>query len=186
MIFHGKPSRERYFNPEIAKPHESNWLPWLRSSLGRRGIIASIPIFPEPYYPDFEKWKQTVSDTSSESLGVVGFSAGAEFALRWLSEDRTLELEKLVLVAPWRDESKKYGSFSDYELDTNLSSRVKSITVFNSLDDSPQIQANVGTIVTKLKRAELVQFDGYGHFMLGNNMTTEEFPELLAEVTDQL
>lgn len=186
LIFHGKPSQERYENPEIPKPHEANWLPWLQSALGRRGVIATIPTFPKPYAPNYEAWKNEIEISSAAVTAIVGHSAGAEFALRLLSENPSIVLNKLVLVAPWNDTSKKYGTFSDYELDADLSTRVKNITVFNSLDDSEAIQQNVDNIMTKLKRAELVEFHNYGHFMTGNKMVNEEFPELLAELTDQL
>jgi len=120
VIVHGKPTEERYKNPRLPKPHAANWLPWRGSQLEDTGISSSIPAMPRPFYPEYEAWKavfeaQDISDDSS----FVGHSAGAEFLLRWLSENKRANAENLALIAPYRDEAGKYGDFSQYELDSN-------------------------------------------------------------------
>lgn len=183
LILHGKPPRERYENPNVPKPHEANWLPWLAAKLGERGIKASIPIFPDPFEPDFERWKEVFEEHDvDEDTAIIGHSAGAEFALHWLSGNN-VKLSHLALVAPWRDTKGNYGNFSEYPIDQLLSRRIGRISIFNSLDDSPAIQENVADLRALFPESHYYEFEKHGHFMLGNGMPDETFPELLGELT---
>lgn len=182
LLLHGKPTRERYENPEIPKPHEANWLPWLDQELGKRGIIAARPAFPEPYYPQYERWKELFERYGHDAdMAIVGHSAGAEFALRWLSENKDVSIRQLVLVAPWTDTKGKYGDFSQYELDTSLGKRIGRIAIFNSVNDEP-VQDRVAELREALPEAAYVEFQVHGHFMLGNTMSTNRFPQLRNEL----
>jgi predicted alpha/beta hydrolase family esterase len=183
IILHGKPSQERYENPDIPKPHVANWLPWVGKKLTQSGVFVSIPAFPKPYYPVYKDWKYVFeSETINKYTGLIGHSTGADFILRWLSENKDVSIERAVLIAPWHDTTGKYGKFSDYELDTSLANRIGKLTIFNSLDDSAAIQANVQRLMDEIPETRLVQFTNFGHFMLGNNMQTNEFPEILDEL----
>jgi len=184
IIVHGKPKRERYENPDLPKPHEANWLPWIQNKLGKRGVAVALPALPKPYYPDYEDWKAKFESYDPDGeTALIGFSAGADFVLRWLSENKHATPESATLVAPWHDDEGKYGDFSKYKLDVNLGKRIGRIAIFNSLDDSMPIQTNVHRIKKAIPEARLIQLDGYGHFMLGNNMKTQEFPELFEELS---
>jgi predicted alpha/beta hydrolase family esterase len=186
LILHGKPSRERYENPNIPRPHEANWLPWLGAELGKRGVMVTIPAFPNPYSPDYEMWSSRFEESKvTGQTTIVGHSAGAEFALRWLSEHDQVYVDKLALVAPWRDAKAKYGEFSQYDLDTELPKRIGRISIFNSLDDTTSIQERVASLRDTFPRARYVEFEDHGHFMLDNNMPTVEFPELLDELVQE-
>ena len=182
LILHGKPPRERYENPDLPKPHEANWLPWLASELAKRGLATEIPQFPRPYEPDYDAYAAVFEQYDVESGVVVAHSAGAEFILHWLSENQGVSLRQLLLVAPWTDDKGKYGEFSNYTLDTSLPNRIGRVTIVNSLDDSQAIQDNVAKLQSALNPTKLIEFDTHGHFMLGNNMPDTTFPELLAEI----
>lgn len=183
VVVHGKPTHERYLNPDLPKPHEANWLPWLGAELAERGVSVTIPAFWRPYYPDYNAWEATMQQCYVDShTGLIGHSTGADFLLRWLSEDSSREAERLVLVGPWHDSAGKYGEFSQYDLDTDLYKRVGRITIFNSTDDTPAIQENAHRLFDALTGAHLYELEGYGHFMIGNNMDSEEFPKLLEDV----
>lgn len=179
LFAHGKPSRVRYEDSTIPKPHEANWFPWIKRQLSQCGIEAHVPALPKPYCPVFSDWKDAFPVHAIKAdTGLVGFSAGSEFLLRLLSEDTNLRAEHLVLVAPWRDMAEKYGDFSEYILDPGISERVGRLTIFSALDDNKAIQDNARNLAGILPRANLIELDGYGHFMIGNTMTSEEFPEL--------
>lgn len=184
VIVHGKPTKERYENPELPKPHEANWLPWLARELGRKGINAALPAMPKPYFPEYRSWRGVFSTLPvSAETGLVGHSAGTEFLLRWLSEQKDVRVEALALVAPYHDHERKYGDFSEYTLDETIGRRVGKITIFSSLDDSEPIQGNARRLAESLPGSHLTELDGYGHFMLGNKMESPEFPELLDTLT---
>jgi hypothetical protein len=184
VIFaHGKPSRERYENPELPKSHEANWFPWAKAQLEERGIRADVPAMPAPYYPIYPWWKIAfLQYPITSETGLVGFSAGAEFMLRLLSEDPSLTPERVVLVAPWTDRGRKYGDFSNFETDRGIGKRVGQLTIITSADDRSDILVNAGLIQSQIPEAGIVQLKGYGHFMIGNNMTGPEFPELIDEL----
>ncbi len=183
VILHGKPSKERYLNPDIPKPHEANWFPWIGAKLSAVGVQVSIPALPQPYSPDYESWKK-VFDTEivNADTALVGHSAGAELIVRWLSSNEEAVASRVVLVAPYRDYAGKYGEFSNYELDRSLIERVGGLTIINSLDDDAQIQRRTQDLVDAFPAAKLVELDGYGHFRIGHNMTGPEFPILLNEL----
>lgn len=182
LILHGKPPREKYDNPDLPKPHEANWLPWLQQELAKRGISAAIPEFPEPYFPQYEPYVAEFERyTINAETSIVTHSVGADFSLRYLSENTGVELRQLLLVAPWTDSSKKYGDFSNYTLDKQLANRIGRIVIINSRDDSDHIQDNVRYLRDNLS-VDYVELDGFGHFMLDNKMTDEAFPELLSEM----
>ncbi len=180
LFAHGKPPRERYEDPTIPKPHEANWFPWIKRQLSLHAIEADIPALPKPYFPVFSDWKDAFPVNSIDTdTTLIGFSAGSEFLLRLLSEDTSLHAEQLVLVAPWRDSTEKYGDFSEYTLDPGIIGRVGKLIIINALDDSQAIQDNTHHLAEVWPEANLLELDGYGHFMIGNNMTNEEFPELV-------
>jgi len=182
LILHGKPPQERYENPDLPKPHEANWLPWIASELGDRGLSAVIPEFPRPYAPDYDAYSALFGEYDIENSVIVAHSAGAEFILHWLSDRSNITLRQLLLVAPWTDSKKKFGEFSNYTIDSNLANRIGRITILNSLDDSESIQDNVAVLRSSIQPIHYVELEGFGHFMLGNNMTDVAFPELLAEI----
>ena len=183
IILHGKPAQEVYENPDLPKPHEANWLPWLGEKLKARGVVVAIPALPEPYFPIYEAWKAKFETHNVDrSTALVGHSAGAEFILRWLSEHGEVEVERVVLVAPYRDYAGKYGEFSQYQLDPDLSKRVGRLTVFNSLDDTEPIKRRAREIAETIPGLHYVELDGFGHFKLNDKMQTNKFPELLNEL----
>lgn len=182
IILHGKPTKERYLNQNEPKPHNANWLPWLASELEQIGIPTTRTIMPRPYFPVYEDWKKHFEAQAEVNANtkLVGHSAGAEFVLRWLSENGRC-VERIVMVAPYLDFQNKYDGFSDYIIDSTIVKRVGSITIINSLDDDPPIQANVEHLMNILPGTKLINFEDYGHFRIGHNMTTDAFPELLDE-----
>lgn len=180
VILHGKPTRERYENPLEPKPHEANWFPWIGRQLAGRGVKVAIPALPLPYSPVYSDWEAVFPKADvSKDTGLIGHSTGAEFLLRWLSENKETEVNRLILVAPYRDYAGKYGEFSQYTLDPELAERVGKLTILNSIDDDEPIQRRTHELTTLLPNAHLIELDGFGHFRIGHNMQSEEFPVLL-------
>lgn len=184
VILHGKPSRERYFDDNVPKPHKANWFPWIAQKLEDTGVPTSVPPLPEPYFPVYEAWEEVLSRQDiNEQTGLVGHSAGSELILRKFSEDKKLTAERIVLVAPYRDYAGKYGDFSKFTPDSNLPERIGRLTIINSLDDDEPIQRRTQELVDTFPGAKLIELDGYGHFRIGHNMKLPDFPLLLDELT---
>ncbi len=186
LLVPGKPTKERYEDPAEPKPHEANWFPWMATEIGKIGVPATIAIMPRPYEPVYEDWKKVFESLGpvNENTSLVGHSAGAEFLTRWLSENRNLCVDRVVWVGPYRDRKRRYGEFSNYELDTALTERVGRLTIFNSTDDDPAIQAYAHELAGALPSARLIEFERYGHFRIGHNMPGPEFPELFQELVE--
>jgi predicted alpha/beta hydrolase family esterase len=186
-ILHGKPKKERYLDLMQPRPTQANWLPWLAGQLCARGVITEVPSFPRPYAPDYSEWKKAIDVSKiNEETTIVGHSAGAGFILRLLSENKDTHAGTVVLVAPWHDRNHEYGKdFFDYEMDPNLSERVGKLAILSSRDDGENIQESVSLIRGAIPGIQHVELDGFGHFMLGNNMTTTELPEILPLLLDR-
>lgn len=194
VILHGKPSEERYnwaLEGLELMPHEANWLPWLAGQLTDRGVSTVVPALPNPYSPDYQAWKDTFEKESGDitsQTALIGHSAGAEFILRYLSEDPTISVEQAVLVAPYHDfrredGTRKHGEFSEYDIDPALCERVGRLAIVYSTDDDTAILRNVLRLQKVLPDADAVQYEGFGHFRIGHNMQKSELPEVFEELS---
>jgi len=57
IILHGCPvDIERAMNPKT-RTYDKYWIPWLKKQLIKRGIETEAPLMPEPWYPDYAKFK---------------------------------------------------------------------------------------------------------------------------------
>lgn len=184
VILHGKPKRERYFNPELPKPHEANWLPWVADRLEQAGVETVIPALPQPYDPIYE-------DCISEALKfpvdrntlAIGHSMGAGLWVRYLSEHPDVEVGQLILVAPWLDPQRKYGELFNFTIDHDLTKRcIGGLAIFYSSLDDDNVQQSMQMLTEAFPSARVTDIPRYGHFMLGNTMESLEFPELLQVV----
>lgn len=180
IIVHGKPSREKFESPSYPGPHRANWLPWAGEQLEQRDFHVAIPEFPIPYEPDYDTWVPILErEKIGEETTLVGHSFGAGVLLRWMSEHKSTRADKLILVAPWLDPDRKYGNLSEFEIDPGLLDRcLGGVALFySSLDDSG-VQRSVERIRTELPTMAVHDIPEYGHFLLGNTMKDETFPEL--------
>lgn len=181
VIVHGKPPKAKYLDDSQPKPHEANWLPWIGAELEKQGAHVSIPAFPEPYAPEYLAWKDRIQqERVSRHTTLIGHSAGAGFLLRYLSENPRIEINRLVLVAPWLvDPANKYGDWTKFSIDPLLPVNVVcGIHVFHSSRDDQQAQDSLGIVREALPDATYRDISRYGHFMIGNSMEDERFPEL--------
>ncbi|MDZ7744231.1 MAG: hypothetical protein U5K77_00510 [Candidatus Saccharibacteria bacterium] len=97
-------------------------------------------------------------------------------------------VDKLILVAPWTDPNKKYGDFFDTKINPNMAQRcLGGISVFYSSLDDEQAKQSLEVVRQTFDGRDDVEFidiPDYGHYMLGNTMKTEEFPELIDKILE--
>lgn len=181
IILHGMPSKEEYFNSDSPTQSNKHWIPWVQKQLILKNILAQTPEMPEPYEPDYKKWSLVFEQFKiDEETILVGHSCGAGFLVRWLSENN-IKVGKVVLVAPWLNPNNEYelkNNFFDFEIDKNLTSKTKDVTVFYSTDDEKYIIDSVDILKSKIEGIIFEKFTNKGHFTFGD-MKTEEFPELI-------
>ncbi|MDP3900854.1 MAG: alpha/beta hydrolase [bacterium] len=180
IILHGMPSKEEYFSPEGGpSQHNKHWLPWIQHQLLLKGVLAQILELPEPYEPDYEKWRSVFEQFKiDENTSLVGHSCGGGFLVRWLSENK-VNVGRVALIAPWIDPtstSVKPGFF-DFQIDENLAERTGGICLFISSDDSKEELDTAKLLREKVRGLEVKEFSDKGHFTF-NSMGTEVFPEL--------
>ncbi len=184
IILHGKPSIERYMDPSQPKPHEANWLPWLAQTLGHMGIPTTIPELPKPYAPVYENCiNEALKTPITEDTLVIGHSMGAGLSIRWMSENPDVAVKKLVLVAPWLDPNRRYGSLFDFVLDPSLIERCAGgMAIFYSSHDGKEAKQSAGMLMSTFPGATRKNIPEDGHFMPGNTMRTNKFYKIISEL----
>ncbi len=176
IILHGmSDSKETYDGRES----EHHWLPWLKTELEKNGYEVVTPEFPEPYAPDYTKWRGVFDTLNFDKETVlVGHSCGGGFIVRYLSET-DVEVGKVILVAPWLDPDKDHcPEFFYFDIKRNLVAQTSGMSIFVSTDDDWDIQESVRIIEAECDGTEKQVYENMGHFTYGE-MGTREFPELL-------
>ncbi|ARP98524.1 alpha/beta hydrolase [Pseudorhodoplanes sinuspersici] len=185
IIVHGTCDRTEYFSPDHPALSNSHWLPWIQKQLLIKGIATQTPEMPKAYDPVYTVWKRELErfDTDATTL-LIGYSCGAGFLLRWLSEN-AIRAARLILVAPWLDPDKTHTrGFFDFEIDPRLDARVNDIQLLVSNDDHPSILKSVGQVVDALPHIGVHRFDRLGHFT-SKDLDSTAFPQLRAIALDE-
>lgn len=182
IILHGQPSREEYYDPSMPSMSNAHWIPWLQGQLLKNHIAAVTPEIPRAYQPDWNLWCKEIErfEISPETM-IVGHSRGGDFWLRWLSENRSRKVGKVVLVAPslgYLEEDGNY--FGHFELDPNMTERTAGISLFASDNDGQSMIDAASEVREKIANVNYREFH-LGHFT-SRSMGTTEFPELLEEL----
>ena len=183
IIIHGCPSnKEKAKDPE-KRTYNKHWIPWIRKELISCGINVETPLMPEPWQPDYNKFKKEFEKLKiTEDTILIGHSCGCAFLVRWLGETKQ-QIKKLILVAPWKipDKNDKFRkSFYTYEIDKTIKSRAKEIIMFTADDEEKDGKKSL-EIFHKSLGGKIIELKGRGHYTFGD-MKTEEFPELLKEI----
>lgn len=186
ILLHGKPGKEEYYDATTPSCSNYHWFPWLQKQLIVHDIKADTPEVPFAYDPRYDLWVKEVERFEiGPDTTLVGHSCGGGFWVRYLSEHKDLKVGKVILVAPSLNPQRTWGAkFFDFTIDSNLVSRTKELVIYNSTDDDEGIQESVRIIRTELPGAKYKEFEGMGHFTIGD-MPTSEFPELLQEVISE-
>lgn len=82
IILHGKPSKERYYDPSFPASSNYYWLPWLQKQLIVRDILTATPEVPHNWRVDYPIWLKEFEryDVTSETI-LIGHSCGDSFLL---------------------------------------------------------------------------------------------------------
>lgn len=178
IIVHGTCERTEYLSPDHPALSNSHWLPWIQKQLLIKGIDTQTPEMPRAYDPVYAVWKRELDrfDIGATTL-LIGYSCGAGFLLRWLSEN-SIRIAKLILVSPWLDPDKaRTRDFFDFEIDARLNARVNDIQLLVSNDDHPSILKSVEQIIDAIPHIGVHRFDRLGHFT-SKDLGSTAFPQL--------
>lgn len=180
ILIHGCPSdKEKAMNPET-RTYDKHWMPWSEKKLIEAGLKVEVPLMPEPWSPDYEKFKQEFEKYAvEENTVLVGHSCGCAFLVRWLGESKK-KIKKLILVAPWKipdGEDEARQNFYLYPIDESIKERVGEIVMFTADDEEEEGKESV-KIFHEALGGKIIELKGHGHYTMGD-MGTEEFPELI-------
>lgn len=181
ILIHGMPSKEEYMKPTVPAASNNQWFPWIQKQLSLKGIVAQTPEMPEPYRPDYERWKEVFEQFKlDEDTILVGHSCGGGFLVRWLSENN-VKVGKVVLVAPWinPNSDEPAPGFFTFQVDPNLTNKTKELHLFISSDDEQDELDTAKMLEEKVEGIKFHRFTDKGHFCVGFNLKNEQFPELL-------
>src|SRR3990172_5435151 len=99
IIVHGCPSA--FQREEKSRTYAKHWLPWIKNELTLRGINTEIALMPQPWYPDYGKFKKEFEKYKVDNDTIlIGHSCGTAFLVHWLGETKQ-KISKLIMVAPW-------------------------------------------------------------------------------------
>jgi len=180
IIVHGCPSN---IETPQTRTYDKHWIPWIKRELIARGIKTETPLMPNPWKPDYEKFKEEFEKYEvRENTVLVGHSCGCAFLVRWLGETKQ-KISKLILVAPWKipdknDEFRK--RFYEYSIDKMIKVRVKEIVMFTADDEENDGKESL-KIFHQALGGKIIELNGRGHYTI-SDMGTEKFPELLKEI----
>ncbi len=180
IIIHGCPKNiEKAKNPET-RTYDKHWIPWTKEKLTEKGIKIETPLMPEPWKPDYEKFKREFEKYEvTEDTILIGHSCGCAFLVRWLGETKQ-KISKLILVAPWKvfdKEDKFREAFYTYPIDETVKDRVEKIVMFTADDEEDEGKESLAIFHNALG-GKIIELEGRGHYTM-SGMGTTEFPELL-------
>lgn len=184
IILHGGPSKKEYYDPEAPSMSNAHWIPWLQGQLLKHDIPTATPEVPWSFDRNWKVWLKEVErfDIDSDTI-LVGHSTGAGFWIKYLSINKKLKVDKVILVAPWLDPDQEHTKnfFDDFEIDPAFPNRTCGVTIFNSDNDQESVLKTVSIVREKVKGIKYREFHNYGHFCC-SDLKTGKFPELLEEV----
>lgn len=188
ILIPGRPDKEEYYDPDLPTNSNDHWFPWLSKQLMQNDIFTVALEIPKPWQPRYDVWKKELErfDITPETI-LVGHSCGGGFLVRYLSENKGLKVDKVVLVAPWMNpdnyEVSDTADFFDFDIDPDFPARTKGVTVFISSDDEPSVVKTVDILQAKLKNIEFKRYEDKGHFVK-DSLKSVEFPDLLTVILD--
>lgn len=170
------------------RTYDKHWIPWIKKQLEEKGIKTDVPLMPDPWAPDYQKFKDEFERYSvNKETVLIGHSCGCAFLVRWLGETKQ-RVTKLILVAPWKlpldDEEKEEDEFRkafyNYSIDETIKDRVGKIIYFTS-DNEEEAGKRSLEIFHQALGGEIIELPNHGHYTQ-SDMGTTEFPELLEKV----
>lgn len=155
-----------------AKP-DTNWKPWLKLELEKKGLRVDVPTMPHAEYPIAAEWQAKLADvvsTPDQDTYLIGHSLGCLTILRYLEGiDESQTIGGAILVAGFGERFQKYqvgshDTFFDHELDwARIRSHCKNFVAIHSDDDPGVDVSQLDLFADKLGAKPLLEHS-FGHF----------------------
>ena len=180
LIVHGCPGSEESSMRLGEVTYDKHWIPWIRKELTDRWMDAQVALMPEPWKPDYQKFKEVFDRYTIDNDSVlIWHSCGCAFLVRWLWDTKK-KISKLILVAPWKVPYREDGSDIDfyfYAIDPMIQDFVWEVTIFVADDEEDDGKKSV-EIFHEVLGGRVIELSWRGHYTMWD-MGTDAFPELL-------
>jgi predicted alpha/beta hydrolase family esterase len=183
IIIHGCPSGPEGERDADTRSYDKHWIPWVRERLIERNVPTLSPIMPDPWAPDYTRFKQEFEKHPvSERTMLIGHSCGCAFLVRWLGESKQ-KIDTLVLVAPWkvpRAGDRHREAFYAFSIDATIKHRARQILMFTSDTEAADGKKSLA-IYHAARGGDVIHLPNRGHYVMAD-MGTCEFPELIDRI----
>jgi len=160
---------------------DSNFYPWLKSELIKKGYQVYLPDLPtihtdKPNLAEQLEFINTLLKLDEETV-IFGHSLGCLISMRLAEKQK---LDKMFLIAGWdfNDLTAEHKSYWDTPLDhEKIKTNVKEIYVISS-DNDPYFTRSTEEDMSKRLAAKYILVPGAGHFTTKYNI--EKIPEISA------
>ncbi len=163
------------------KQHSTNWFPWLKQKLEKRGYKVFLPELPLAYKPNLKRYFRFLKANFqfNNQTVVVGHSSGAAVIpgiLQFIPD----KIDKAFLVAPfYKDEGWNCeGLFSFKPNWKKIRKQANKIIIIHSQDD-PYVKPQQAYYLQKKLDCPLIMKKQQGHFNLEKGEQYQKFPLLL-------
>lgn len=167
---------------------ESNWFPWLKTELEKKGIAAIVPAMPNSAHPDCEEWvgylKKIVGQVD-EDIFFVGHSLGPIAIMRFL--ESIPEGEKaggIVMVSGFSESLGIQETETFFAKPLDYEKIKKSANKFEAInsDNDPYVPVDRGEMLRDRLGAKLTILHNYGHISADVGLT--ELPIVLEKILE--
>lgn len=168
--------------------HESNWFPWLKTELEKRGHEVWVPDLPNADRPNVQKYNELLLNQGFdfEDSVVIGHSSGAVAILGLLQDlPPDVNINTAVLVGAFTKRLSESPSWEmlkelfeepfDYDAIKQKSKRF----IFLHSDDDPYCPIEQAEFLSQKLDGEMYKFTGMGHFSKRLDPRFDRLPELL-------
>jgi len=172
---------------------ESDWYPWLKQELEKKGFQVFIPQMPNATKPEIEKWvskiKNEVRNLDAETY-FIGHSIGCQAIMRYVEKEKYNDKIGIVIfVAGWfkldnleNEEVKKIANpWLKTPFNFNaIKQKISKLTVFLSTDDPYNFINENAQIFKNNLSAKIILEKNKGHFTKEDGIIA--LPEIVKEI----
>ncbi len=166
---------------------DSNWFPWLKKVLEEEGFFCVVPSMPDSPLPKLNAWvehlRQTVANLpKAGKLILIGHSLGCIAIAHYLARVSDARADGCIFVAGFSGNIRIHAIKEFYETSVDLAkvkSKIGKSVSMHSLDDQA-VPAEKSHEFANQIGAEIVELNGYGHFMGSEGVT--QLPVILPEL----
>lgn len=164
---------------ERYKTSKDDWKPWLRQKLGEEYEVV-LPTMPNKTNAKFEEWKiwfEKIIPFLNNEVVLVGHSLGADFVIKYLSENKfSKKLKGVFLVSGVFDKDSNGYSLLSFSLPEKLDLQTENIFLYHSKDDPFVPFSALDSFMKVLPSAHFRVFEDRKH------ITQDEFPEIVDDI----